>query len=130
MVNINTVLLDWLLFGGSQLRLILACSSLMYGPKSGSAIASTPGAPLGFPGEGLPNEPEPAEYGELYLPDGMPAPPEDDAPEALCPAVLRPCVGVVADFGISGLGILNAAGGVGFGGIFGGWADVCVFAGD
>ena len=46
-------------FGGSQFILIRLCNSLMYGPKSGSLIASIPGLPFGFPGPGFPYPPVP-----------------------------------------------------------------------
>ena len=46
-------------FGGSQFILIRLCNSLIYGPKSGSLIASIPGLPFGFPGPGFPYPPVP-----------------------------------------------------------------------
>ena len=59
--------------GGSQFILILRCNSLIYGPKSGSLTASIPGAPLGFPGPGLPTFPLLPELpGENLPPEELP----------------------------------------------------------
>ena len=64
-LNKRTTRLLSLPFGGSQFILIRRCNSLIYGPKSGSRMASIPGRPLGLPGPGLPTLPEPPELANL-----------------------------------------------------------------
>ena len=67
--------------GGSQFILILLCNSLIYGPKSGSLIASIPGRPPPPPGL-PPPEPEPPPLPEpLPVPVPVPVPLEVEEPE-------------------------------------------------
>ena len=118
-LNKSTTLLLSLPFGGSQFIFMRLCSSLMYGPKSGSLTASIPGAPLGFPGPGLPTLPllpllpEEENLPPELLPlgaklgDGAEVPLPDFEPEPALEPVTGP-PGVPASLGaaVFGMGIL------------------------
>jgi hypothetical protein len=82
-LNKRTTRLLSLPFGGSQFILILRCNSLMYGPKSGSFMASIPGRPPPPPGL-PPPEPDPP------CPEPVPVPEPEPVPFAVLEPVPEP----------------------------------------